>query len=808
MKKYQQITKESVGLEEILEYNEPYEIWKKKVNEIMHQCFIKRTVGQVHQQKDHPGKEAMRIRGILKDISRRGKIQREIVNEYRAELIAYENKKSEKRRAINLKKTVDSLTSNDKLSPNAFWKMRKSINKNPGLKLRAVCKSNGETTTDKDEIKNEVCKEFQYRLRNRDPEKGFEGYTEATNSIVEQLIQHTHDKSPAFTRKELDQAISKMKKGTSPDYYGMHADIIANSGDGILEPLLHVFNKIKSTAKIPETWRQVLITMIYKNKGSHLDLEKYRGIFLTVIVSKLFERMLQSRMEPNLEKVSLLQAGSRSGKSAAHNLFLLRSAIDHSKYLNKCLYITTYDFRQAFDSLWLQDSILVLRKLGIQDHFLKLVYEMNRKAQVQVKTPYGLTPPIEVNDIVKQGGILGSPMCSATTAEYCGINKGVTMGEATIASLAFVDDIADLCGDSSEVVISHENAIAFAKMKKLQLAADKCYVMVIKQKGKKNPVPVLYINGEEVAEVSSIKYLGDLFNALGNNDDLIADRLKRGTAALVSINGLMRETSMGQHTISVYLLLHNAIFLPSILFNSQAWSNLTEKNIRELTRIQMRFLKKMMSVKLATSFVFLELGVLPIKHEIHIRQLLLVHHIMNLPDHDPVKMVWRYQTVLPDHNNWWSNMKKLMVKYSIHLSEEEITSMSKNVFKTKIKKAVSEYAFSKLKAECRMQKKTGGLKYEEFKPQSYISTMYPDMAKTIFRCRSKTTNLKDHTKYQHSDNTCRWCGVDDETLNHIVNCGESELIPDAEKSVDEISEIGVLDIIARQVKTFLTKVDL
>ena len=596
-----------------------------------------------------------------------------------------------------------------------------------------------------------------------------------------------------------------MKKGTSPDYYGIHADIIA-----ILEPLLHVFNKIKSTAKIPETWRQVLITMIYKNKGSHLDLEKYRGIFLTVIVSKLFERMLQSRMEPSLEKVSLFQAGSRSGKSAADNLFLLRSAVDHSKYLNKCLYITTYDFRQAFDSLWLQDSILVLRKLGIQDHFLKLVYEMNKKAQVQVKTPYGLTPPIEVNDIVKQGGILGSPMCSATTAEYCGINKGMTMGEATVASLAFVDDIADLCGDFGEVVISHENAIAFAKMKKLQLAADKCYVMVIKQKGKKNPVPVLYINGEKVAEVSSIKYLGDLFNALGNNDDLIADRVKRGIAALVSINGLMRETSMGQHTLSVYLLLHNAIFLPSILFNSQAWSNLTEKNIKELTRLQLRFLKKMMSVKLATSnaFVFLELGVLPIEHEIHKRQLLFVHHIMNLPNNDPVKKVWRYQTVLPDHNNWWSNMKKLMVKYSIHLLEEEITSVSKNVFKTKIKKAVSEYAFSKLKAECRMQKKTGGLKYEEFKPQSYISTMYPDMAKTIFRCRSKTTNLKDHTKYQHSDNTCRWCGVDDETLNHIVNCGESELIPDAEKSVDEISEIGVLDIIARQVKTFLTKVDL
>ena len=101
-----------------------------------------------------------------------------------------------------------------------------------------------------------------------------------------------------------------------------------------------------------------------------MDLEKYRGIFLTVIVSKVFERMLQTRMEKNLDKVSYFQAGSRQGKSAADNLFLLRSAVDHSKYINKPLYITTYDFRQAFDSLWLQDCILVL----FEDLELTIIY--------------------------------------------------------------------------------------------------------------------------------------------------------------------------------------------------------------------------------------------------------------------------------------------------------------------------------------------------------------------------------------------------------------------------------------------------
>ena len=51
-----------------------------------------------------------------------------------------------------------------------------------------------------------------------------------------------------------------------------------------------------------------------------------------VIVSKLFDRMLKARMEPALKNVSLFQTGSQSGKGAPDNLFLLRGAIDHSKY--------------------------------------------------------------------------------------------------------------------------------------------------------------------------------------------------------------------------------------------------------------------------------------------------------------------------------------------------------------------------------------------------------------------------------------------------------------------------------------------
>ena len=115
---------------------------------------------------------------------------------YQIRLIENEAKLNDRRRADSLKKTVESLSLDDKLSPNAFWKMKKSTSKNSQLKLPEVFKQNGEITSDPNEIKNEVRREFQHRLRNRKPEDSWEGYVEATNLIVEELlkeedIQHT-----------------------------------------------------------------------------------------------------------------------------------------------------------------------------------------------------------------------------------------------------------------------------------------------------------------------------------------------------------------------------------------------------------------------------------------------------------------------------------------------------------------------------------------------------------------------------------------------------------------------------------------
>ena len=151
------------------------------------------------------------------------------------------------------------------------------------------------------------------------------------------MREDVDDNDKPFTMEELINAIKKIKKGTSPGEDGIYPEIISNAGIGLLQPLLVVFNKIRVTKEIPKQWNNVIITMIFKNKGSHLDLTKYRGIFLTAIILKTFERLIYARMKTSMDNVSLYQAGSRPGRSVTDNLFLLRGCIDQSNYLKKTI---------------------------------------------------------------------------------------------------------------------------------------------------------------------------------------------------------------------------------------------------------------------------------------------------------------------------------------------------------------------------------------------------------------------------------------------------------------------------------------
>ena len=93
-----------------------------------------------------------------------------------------------------------------------------------------------------------------------------------------------------------------------------------------------------------------------------------------------------------------------------------------------------------------------------------------------------------------------------------------------------------------------------------------------------------------------------------------------------------------------------------------------------------------------------------------------------------------------------------------------------------MKKRITDSALSTLKLECQSKKKTEKLCYKGLRPQEYLSLLYPSQAQTIFKCRSKTLAIKDHQQYKFENNVCRQCKEEEETMEHIVNCGYADKI--------------------------------
>ena len=113
-------------------------------------------------------------------------------------------------------------------------------------------------------------------------------------------------------------------------------------------------------------WKKMSLQTILKKKWIMKTLNSYRGIFVVPILSLIFEKLLKNRVTPCLEQnMTPFQTEGVEGKGITENLFILRGVIDHSKYLQKKIWITFYDTEKCINSLWLEDCINSLYENGV-----------------------------------------------------------------------------------------------------------------------------------------------------------------------------------------------------------------------------------------------------------------------------------------------------------------------------------------------------------------------------------------------------------------------------------------------------------
>ena len=121
--------------------------------------------------------------------------------------------------------------------------------------------------------------------------------------------------------------------------------------------LLHIFNLSWSFHSFPSIWKTSVIP-IHK-MGKPLDSPaSFWPISLTSCISKLYERIILSRLLSYLESNSILspsQAGFHPGRSTLDQILFLSQSISvgfNKPRLGSRTILSTTDFSEAFDSVW------------------------------------------------------------------------------------------------------------------------------------------------------------------------------------------------------------------------------------------------------------------------------------------------------------------------------------------------------------------------------------------------------------------------------------------------------------------------
>ena len=125
------------------------------------------------------------------------------------------------------------------------------------------------------------------------------------------------------------------------------------------------------------------------------------------------------------------------------------------------------------------------------------------------------------------------------------------------------------------------------------------------------------VHGETILVDDKEKYLGDHISNDGSNKTNITERKNKGIGIVAQIMTLLDTICMGgQFYFKSAVLMREGLLVNGILFNSEVWYNISEKELRELEEVDETLLRRISKAHSKTPIeaLYLELGCIPLRY--------------------------------------------------------------------------------------------------------------------------------------------------------------------------------------------------
>lgn len=459
-----------------------------------------------------------------------------------------------------------------KKEPRLFWSFIKSKTKNSQPK--SFITDSGIKTND-EEIAQVFATYFNsvYEIRS---------VQNPLNNIQNEFSPPCHININSISKNDIIDAIKKIpNKGPGPDQIPAK---IVKAGMYLLVPNLHyLFNLSIENKTFPTLLKQSFITPIFK-KGNPQLTTNYRPITSINTFAKIFESIVYKKISSELmHNITPEQHGFIKRRSIDTNLLLLQNDITETFNKNRQLDVIYTDLEKFFDKIQTQTLLGSMKIFGFSENMIKFFYTYLTNRENIVKYGNSISKPFFPSSGIPQGSKLSSLFAIV-------IMNRIKSQLKYSKFLIFADDLKIYKtitnkGDCELLQKDINSVQQWACNNGLSFNIKKCEIMTFTRS--KTKIKFKYrIAGQELQEVTQKKDLGIIFQSNGEFNSHINSIIN----ACYKRIGLIKRNCIHMKDIDTIILLYSSLIRSKLEFGAVVWNPTTKLQIKNLERVQMRFI--------------------------------------------------------------------------------------------------------------------------------------------------------------------------------------------------------------------------
>ena len=151
---------------------------------------------------------------------------------------------------------------------------------------------------------------------------------------------------------------------------------------------------------------------------------------------------------------------------------------------------------------------------------------------------------------------------------------------------------------------------------------------------------------------------------------------------------LLERVSFGKYFFQIALSLRKAIFLNSVLTNTEVWYGLRKQEVDDLESLDRDLLCQILSLPQSTpsEALYLESGCLNIGTIVKMRRVNYLHYLLKFDNNSMLSKFFHAQYTFPVRGDWSEQVKEDLKDLDIQENFEWIKSKSKDSFCRLVKK--------------------------------------------------------------------------------------------------------------------------